>query len=540
MKTLAKLRYVEADEEITDLVDWFRQSQEDAVTFVVQGHSRSFQSPMSFRLLRRYADSLGKHVNVISSEPRLQALSLESGFSAYPSLAAYDAGAEVHRPGEAEEAESIQPLSQSAGTAAATTTTSAPVGVAKTRMAAVVSAPPKRPAAPPPSPLTKIRLPRNLKPYYIAAAAVALLALIGGVLYLPTAQVTLTVRGTAIAADVTLQGSTGATVGSTDQFVTQALSASESQVVQDTATGQKPVAAVTASGTALFTLNCSPLDLLCDGADLPQGVAVRTSDGKRYKTQKAASIPGRSGSVSVPISAVASGAAGNTDPGSINTIEGNDQHSDELKVTNPNALTNGADARTATVIQQADIDSAVKAANDLLAPKVSQELTTKANGLHLVPVTDAPKTDIAMQDNHKVGDEIANFTFTITISQAGVAFDDQVVRQMILNDLKLKVTPGYQLTRNSDTSYDVSGASADGKITVTSHAKGYQVREFSIPGLRAYIKGRTPSSAVAHLRSLPNVVDAQIHQSPFGLWWLPFFSSRISVEIQEVTGSTGT
>ena len=72
MKTLAKLLYVEADEEITDLVDRLRDlSLEDEVTFVVPERARALQSAMSFRLLKRYADSYGKRVNLVSGDPRL-------------------------------------------------------------------------------------------------------------------------------------------------------------------------------------------------------------------------------------------------------------------------------------------------------------------------------------------------------------------------------------------------------------------------------------------------------------------------------------
>src|SRR2546423_13151594 len=53
---------------------------------------------MSFRLLKRYADSYGKRVNLVSGDPRLQAMSLEAGFTAFPSLAAYDHGSEMHSP----------------------------------------------------------------------------------------------------------------------------------------------------------------------------------------------------------------------------------------------------------------------------------------------------------------------------------------------------------------------------------------------------------------------------------------------------------
>ena len=339
MKTLAKLLYVEADEEITDLVDRLRDlSSEDAVTFVVPERARSLQSPMSFRLLKRYADSYGKHVNVISGEPRLQALSLEAGFSAFPNLAAYDVGAEVHRPGTSleEPVAPVRPPALPPATAApALTPTTA-------REAAVVSAPPRRKSPLPATLLTAERPPRNWKPYYIAAAVVAFFALIAGVLYLPTASVVVAVEGTSITTDVSLKGAPGAQSGATDSFPSQAINASESQAVQDTSTGQKQVPAVQATGQVVFTLTNCPFCTY----PLPKNVAVKTSDGKRYMTQKSSSISCDffgNGSATVDVKADAQstgGNRGNTDAHTINSIE--NDHPKELTVDNPGALTSGA------------------------------------------------------------------------------------------------------------------------------------------------------------------------------------------------------
>ncbi|HEX3630597.1 MAG TPA: hypothetical protein VHW91_09010, partial [Candidatus Dormibacteraeota bacterium] len=110
MKTLAKLLYVEGDEEITDLVDRLRDlSLEDEVTFVVPDRARALQSAMSFRLLKRYADSYGKKVNLVSADPRLQAMALEAGFTTFPSTAAYDGGTQVHQPAPVDEVDSPPP-----------------------------------------------------------------------------------------------------------------------------------------------------------------------------------------------------------------------------------------------------------------------------------------------------------------------------------------------------------------------------------------------------------------------------------------------
>jgi hypothetical protein len=194
VKTLAKLLYVEADEEITDLVDRLRDlSLEDEVTFVVPERARALQSAMSFRLLKRYADSYGKRVNLVSGDPRLQAMSLEAGFTAYPSLGAYDRGTEVHSPESGAPAAAAAAAPSVAATAPPTSPQAlAPQrGVAtldRPREASVISAPPRRPV-----PSLRPTLPLgptfgNYRPYLIGAAVLIVAVLLVGILYLPTCR----------------------------------------------------------------------------------------------------------------------------------------------------------------------------------------------------------------------------------------------------------------------------------------------------------------------------------------------------------------
>ncbi len=519
MKTLARLLYVEADEEITDLVDRLRDlDSEDAVTFVLPERARSLQSPMSFRLLKRYADSYGKHVNVISSDPRLQSLSLESGFSAFPNLAAYDRGAELHR------ADVGEPFTMEEPPIAA-----AP---APARETPVVSPAPRRPAEPAP----KLRGAAQKRPplLYAALAAGALVALLAGVLLLPTTTVSMSVAGTPLKTDLQLVGAPGTPAGSPDHFATQAISVSRSQTALGTATGEKQVAAVAASGDVVFNLICISFFVGCE-AKLAQGVVVRTSSGKRYATQRAVRLAGFSDSATVPVIALNPGVDGNTDANSINTIERNDKP-DELKVHNPQAFTNGSDPRTATVIQKRDIDAAKNALQDTVNPKVQEDVNSKANGQHVIPI----QPEVTFSDV-KEGAEVPSFSITVTVKAAAVAFDDAVVRKMLKDALQRKVPQGQQLTSDRvKTAYDIDTAAADGNVRLKGHSEGFTIPQFSQPGLRSYVKGRTPSDARARLQSVPQVVDVVIRQDPIPLPWLPFFSSRINIRILEASGSAGT
>jgi len=541
VKTLAKLLYVEADEEITDLVDRLRDlSLEDEVTFVVPERARSLQSAMSFRLLKRYADSYGKRVNLVSADPRLQAMSLEAGFTAYPNLASYDRGSEVHRP---ELVDAPGPSAPAAPAVPAGAVTAPPTGQAiapqrgvatldRPREASVVSAPPKRQVPAPRKPAPSGPPLGSYRPYLIGAAVLGVVGLLVGILYLPTATATVFVQGTPIKADVTLLGAPGTAAGSPDHFATQAVHASQSQTFPGTPTGQSPVPAIAAKGTVTFTHTCFPFPN-CDDT-VPKGWIVKTATGKKYATQKAIKMVG-SGQADVDVVAVTPGGDGNTEARTIVRIDGDP---DGLSVTNANAVGGGADARTATVIQQSDIDSIRDVYAKDAVPQVTDQLNSKAQGQKLVLVGNGVQT--AATSDHKVGEEVTGFTITIKVSGDGVAFDEKAVQQMLKGFLQRKVPQGSQLTTDGMTlKYDPpTDANADGHITLNGHLSGFYTPIFLETAIRGHLKGMSPSKARAFLQTLPNVMEARVTQSPFGLPWLPLFSSRITLKIQEVSSSS--
>jgi len=537
VKTLAKLLYVEADEEITDLVDRLRDlSLEDEVTFVVPERARALQSPMNFRLLKRYADSYGKRVNLVSGDPRLQAMSLEAGVTAYPSLAAYDTGTEIHQPGLADEppAPDGAPSTLVPGMAEAGSRTGSPGGVAtldRPRQASVISAPPKKTPAAPKPPRSGPSF-NSYRPYVIGAGALAIIALLVGILYWPSATATLTVSGTAVKADVTLLGAPGTAAGSPDHFATQSVHASQSQTLPGAPTGQKQVAAVPSTGQIVITSTC----VFCLGQDVRKGQVVSTDSGKRYSTQKVAHIgAGYGAQDTVPIAALTAGVDGNADAHSITNIEngGND-----LKVDNPQATSGGADARTATVIQQSDIDGMRDIFAKDAVPQVTDQLKSQAQGQTVVMVGNGVQA--TAKSDHKVGEEVSGFTVTITVEGYGVAFDEKRVKQMLKSGLQRKLQSGTQLTNDVKLTYDAIDATTDGHVTLNGHPSGFSIPVFLENNIRGHLKGMSPSKAHAFLQSLPNVVDARVTQSPFGLPWLPLFSSRISLKIQEVASSSSS
>ena len=543
MKTLAKLLYVEADEEITDLVDRLRDlSLEEEVTFVVPERARALQGVMSFRLLKRYADSYGKRVNLVSADPRLQAMSLEAGFTAYPSLAAYDRGSETHRPEVAPEPVAsavpspVFPPAPPTTTAPPITQTVAPQrGVAtldRPRETSVVSAPPKKPMPSLRKPVPTGPPLGSYRPYLIGAAVLVVVGLLVGILYLPTATATVSVQGTALKADVTLLGAPGTAAGSTDHFATQAVHASQSQTFPGTPTGQKQIDAVKATGAVVFTNRTGVT------VDFLKGI-VETPDNIKFQTQKEVdNVASGHSTPPIPVVALNAGASGNVAAGQITIIDGNPDPF--VSVTNGSATSGGAEARTANIIQQSDIDSVRDVYAKDAVPQVTDQLNGKAQGQKLVLVGTGVQASATA--DHKVGEEVTGFTITAKVAGDGVTFDEKAVQELLKGFLQRKVPQGSQLTTNGTTvKYDPpTDATADGHITLIGHVSGFYTPIFLEPAIRAHLKGMSPSKGRAFLQSLPNVVDARVTQSPFGLPWLPLFSSRITLKIQEVSSSSAS
>jgi hypothetical protein len=265
---------------------------------------------------------------------------------------------------------------------------------------------------------------------------------------------------------------------------------------------------------------------------------MTTDASKKYATQKSVTLIGPVGSATVAVVAIDAGLIGNTDAGTIRKIQGNT--SDNLGVTNANPTTGGTDARTATIIQQSDIDSIKDVyAKDAL-PRVTDQLNGKAQGKKLVTVGSGVQA-IARAD-HAVGEEVGGFTVTIKVAGDGVAFDEKAVQQMLKGFLQRKVPQGSQLTTDGTTlKYDPpTDATADGHVTLNSHLAGFYTPIFIESNIRGHLKGLSPSKGRAFLQTLPNVVDARVTQSPIGLPWLPLFSSRITLKIQEVSSSSAS
>ena len=353
---------------------------------------------------------------------------------------------------------------------------------------------------------------------YALSAVAVLVAVLGSFMYAETASVRLTVPPQKLVANLTLRGSQAS-----GDLKTQHIEATVTQAMDGTATTVL-VAPTFAAGEVVFTCTTQcPATLT-----VPSGTLLATVRLLGYATQSDAVVtPTRPARVSVR--ATSAGVAWNTAPNTITVIDGGGQYPNGLHVTNPAAITGGADARSAPVIQQSDWD----AARTMLTARVTAALDValKAKAVQMSYIPNGPPT-LTVFSAHKVGDMVPSFTMTITGTIAATAFSDTDAQALLRSALEVKVPPDQQLTRDSiQITWQILQTGANGDITVYGTALGFVTPKLSTDTLRARIRGLSPSDARKSLERAVPGSTVEIRISPVAVPWLPLFAQHIAMTV---------
>src|SRR5450759_5529419 len=187
--------YTEQHDEITDLVDRVRKATDPEVALVLSAGTVGLQTPLNVRLLRQLGMRADKTVSIVSGDPYIQELSRVGGLAAYASVPAFERGIQTVRP---------HPDEGQPGTFVGAVTAGAAAGLVQP------------PGPPPPPPRTATgaaekprgggRLAGRRRPLYLVASGLLILGLILFLVVAPSAKVTITLVGTQVSANPTIQG----------------------------------------------------------------------------------------------------------------------------------------------------------------------------------------------------------------------------------------------------------------------------------------------------------------------------------------------
>ncbi|MGC1185218.1 MAG: hypothetical protein WBA31_08730 [Candidatus Dormiibacterota bacterium] len=563
---MAKLLYVEPNDEITDLVDRIRRAEGDRdLVFVVPPDGKVLRSPLDMRLLMQYTRGFQKRIAIVTGDPQIQGLAIRTGFPTFASLARLEQGAPLRGVPEV-------PV-------AATT------GAAAVAAAAVVSgedAPTTELAKRSPSALlaagtggaagwwTRVRemwdSQQGRQRLLVIGSAVVLVLLLLLLFVFPSATITLGVKAHRLADTATIQGTTGSGSGPTlDQISTEALQTDTfTQNFTATPSGTQSLPPVPATGDLEFCWSgpASNLTLSFQGnqpafADTTtSGVGFTTTTGGEGQSVALPNCPTYSSGVAVQADANTVGTQGNvgsgegwswtnyTSSGCISPGSGCNNGDSNLRIENSSAMTGGKAATTQSVFSTADATAATqqqqtvdtnltkKAKRQLqrLAAQDKSVIAQTAGGSGIVVTVNNPTLPTGCNTSASTPCPAATTeTLTVTLTAAATAYSPGAVKAAVLKDLKSKVPSNGELLADPKLGKPrVVSAGAGGTVTLSSHAVGYWAPQLDLKTFQGKLSFMSPGAAKTYLLGhLPGSSTVTISQSPFGLPWLPLFSGSI-------------
>jgi hypothetical protein len=574
------------DDEIVDLIDRVRSSTDPDVGLVVPSSSRALQTPLNVRLLSQFSNQSGRRTAIVSEDPRVQQLARANGLQVYGSVPAFERGIELAAP-------------RGGGTGPARALTAA--GAMGAAGAAVLEPPPAPPPAPPTvtppvyAPATARLEPRRVitqlpparpargwdrrRLLYVAGAAVAIIGILLFMTLTPSARITLTIAATPLSVNSTIQGSINPAASSEpDHVLTAVVTSTAMQTFQATPTGTLPIAAVAATTKVTFTTD-NPGGYQFP---LPQGNEFETADGTvTFEVVKATYIciggagapattttcGGSQPNATATLADVTPGSAGNnvgaseislwpSDP--CPTPEpppaqrsalcvGPDGHYHSIDVANPNAPTGGADATTKTSASATDVSNWTAQVQQLeatLTSQLNQDMADKAGGKTFATDPSGNGKTIVFAITPPLPAANAAFsatTITVSANAQAAIYDPVSVRNDVIADLDKLVKSGDELAPGKLTTPPcmVTEANTNGTVILACSATDFSQPQIDLNSLKAELTGRNPGNAQKIVEDhLPLVQNVHVSESPFQLFYLPLFASRIEIDENFVAPST--
>jgi hypothetical protein len=571
------------DDEIVDLIDRVRSSGDPDVGLVVPTSSRALQTPLNVRLLAQLSNQSGRRTAIVTEDPRVQQLARANGLQVYGSVPAFERGIELAAP-------RAGGIGQARNVATGAATGAAAAAVLEPPPAPPPAPPTMTPPAHAPTTarleprrvITQIPPPRPSRGWdrrrllYAAGAAVAILGIVLFMTLSPSAKITLTLAATPLSVNATIQGSTSVSQASKpDHVLTKVVASTASQTFQATPTGTLPIAAVAASTRVVFSTD-DP-----DGFQfsLPQGNEIAQAGGSAtFAVSKttyicigpngnpatAASCGAAKPNASAPVADTTPGAAGNqvtadqltswpSDPcpspepsnaqnkpkNPYFACFGSDSNYHSINVTNPNPAGGGIDAKTVTSASSTDVanwTAQVQAVEAQLTSQLNTDLQARAAGkAFAVDPSGNGKTVVfaVTPPLPPVNKQFATTQISVSASAQAVAYDPVAVRTDVLADLDKLLKPGDQLApgKLSTPPCTVTQASTNGTVVLACSATDFSQPQVDLNTLKSQLTGRNPGSAAQIVKDhLKKVQDVHVSESPFQLFYLPLFASRIEID----------
>ncbi len=361
--------------------------------------------------------------------------------------------------------------------------------------------------------------------------------LLGLLLALPGATITLLPATDQVAVTITVTGDAGVTaVDTATGLIPARIVGIEVEGTERIATtGRRQVPSEKASGAALF------INLIPDQVTIPAGTIIRTSAAQpvRFVTLVDVTLPGSVGSsVEVPIEALEAGFTGNLPANRINQVEG--PLAARVAVTNPQP-TRGGDAVEQPAVAEDDL-TRVRA---LLLQQLQQRAyarmqTDPAVGLietEFIPLETLNVVLINAETYDGYAGQISDsIGLTMRITVQGLAVDERQARQVVYSYMAGRIGEGFQInpTTLAFRRGEVIEVQEDGRrASFIMQGVGDVSSTIDPQAVRSIVWGRRVTTAQDRLSAELMLLELPRIETWPAFWPLmPLLPPRITVQIE--------
>lgn len=560
--------YIDVDDEITAIIDKVLNSDQRIVALVLPKRASVLQSVVNMKLLRRSAESVQKHVVLITTDAGVLPLAGAVGIHVAASLQSRPAIPAVPEamstaPAADESADfdpdnaGDTPVGELAGPAAVMAddletieldnddddepAAAAGAGTALAGGSALAAA--KTPKAKKDS---KLRIPdfNKFRLWLMIGGALLVGLLVFGyfaAFVLPKATVSIATDSSNIdtSANITLDPAVAEMALEERVLPAKIEQKQQSGSQQVAATGQKNKG-TKASGEVKI-VNCS------GGEDLtiPAGTGVSAGNAT-FITQKEVTVPLESKTckdtsltaATVEVVSINPGAQYNIGPQSSFSVA---NQGNAVKASSSEAMTGGTD-NIVKVVSQSDVDSAKQKLTSQDSSAAKNELKQKLASANYTAVTSSLQTgDPVVTPSAAVGDEADTVTITsvVTYTMYGVKKTD--LENFIKENVNGKIDPRKQkiLDLGADkATLDVNSPASSGPLQVALSATTLAGPDIDTAALKKQIAGKKTNDVRTAAKATPGVTDVSVKYSPFWVSKVPSKESKITVIVEKTAATS--
>ncbi|MEO5918459.1 MAG: baseplate J/gp47 family protein [Candidatus Limnocylindrales bacterium] len=548
---MSAIVYLDIDDEITSAASRLRLLDADRIALVLPVGSRLATSRINFRLLAREAAARNKTLEVVTGDASARALAASAGLTTHLSVAAFERGPGAGTDGRpdtlAPDEAGPRPESPRGRRDPADTISpdDAATVVLRTGPAAVPKGgSPVRQVGPRPSSGPGART----VVFLLILVAVIAAGGAAGFQLLPSATIVLRPSVDTIGPiSLNITAQPGITQPDPIGLLVPATTYTFDVAVSDTfpATGLNVVDTAATGEVTFSSLNTGAAN------PIPEGSIVKTESGIEFRTLGPVTLPtaqigivdGRF--VVVPstrkigVEAVSPGLAGNVPAGAIVVVP--ERENSKRTIVKNDAPTAGGRHTESQVIQQADVDAALRALDDALAAQFADQLANATDvpaGTTVFPETRSlgpSSTDI--DPTTLVGTEVPSFQLGLTARGTVLGVNPEPVSTLAEARIRTSVDRGFLLDEGSISISVGSPIVAGTTITFPVTVRATETRDVDEGALRARIRGLGIPQARTVLRAYG---DVTITVWPDWVTTIPTNDARLALTVETATGSSAS